>query len=97
MLMLMACPPFPWIVEIGFLGAFLLWFGTEHRIARVSVHARWRTATAPILAGLRLVLSATELRYRYLRQLPGREAIIWWSSEIPFLPVSIRVSNRGRS
>lgn len=71
MLMLMACPPFPWIVDIGFLGAFLLWFGTEHRIARVSVHARWRTATAPILAGLLLVLSATELRHRYPPTITG--------------------------
>jgi acyl-CoA thioesterase I len=41
-----------------------LWFGTQHRIARVPVHARWRTATAAILAGVLLVLCATELRHR---------------------------------
>jgi acyl-CoA thioesterase-1 len=71
LLMVMASPPFPRVVDIGFLGAFVLWFGTELRIARTPVSATWRVATAAILAGLLLVLSATELRHRYPPTITG--------------------------
>ena len=71
LLMVMASPPFGWIVDIGFLGAFMLWLGAEHRIARAAVPATWRTATAAILAGVLLALSATELRHRYPPTIAG--------------------------
>ena len=52
-LMVMASPPFSWIVDIGFLAAFMLWLGAELRIERAPVRAIWRIAMARAVASAR--------------------------------------------
>jgi acyl-CoA thioesterase I len=68
-LIVMACPPFPWIVDAGFTAAFLLWL-----ISLNHVEPRWRwlrTGTSCVLIVFLLVLSVSEF---YRRRLPVIEA-----------------------
>jgi acyl-CoA thioesterase-1 len=63
-LIVMASPPFPVFIDIGFLAVFVLWFSTVHRDVRTPVRAMRRTSAAAVLAGFLLVVCGVELRHR---------------------------------
>ena len=66
-MIIMACPPFPWTVDVVFVATFLLWYvATSPSVGRRAQ----RLATA-LLAAMRTVLSEFELQHRSLPLISG--------------------------
>jgi lysophospholipase L1-like esterase len=70
-LMVMACPPFPWVVDGVFLAAFMIWFISWNRVSSTQVLVRLRFMTALILALMLVVFSAVELSHRKMPSILG--------------------------
>jgi hypothetical protein len=66
-LIVMACPPFPWVIDTIFLGAFLWWFIESNRPATHWVWARSQFAVTLLL----LILPAIELVHRRMPTIVG--------------------------
>jgi len=62
-MIVMACPPFAWIVDAVFLVAFVFWF-VSPTLASAAIWVRLRTAASGVLLVLLLVLLAVELCHR---------------------------------
>jgi hypothetical protein len=67
-LIVMACPPFPWIIDLIFLMAFGSWLITWNTRVR---HQILRRVTASVLASLVIVSSGSEWRHRSMPALSG--------------------------
>ena len=70
-MIMMACPPFPWIVGAIFLGVFASWFFASNRsgAGRMLVRSRFVVTSALVL--LLLVLPAIELFHRRMPEIVG--------------------------
>jgi acyl-CoA thioesterase-1 len=66
-MIVMACPPFPWIVDAAFLATFLLW----HVGTNLTAYRKATRPAAAILAALLIILSGLELRHRDLPLISG--------------------------
>jgi len=62
--MVMACPPFPLLVDLLFLAVFAFWFTTSHQSLPSQTMIRWRTGSSLVLAFLVCVLAAIEFSHR---------------------------------
>jgi 4-amino-4-deoxy-L-arabinose transferase-like glycosyltransferase len=67
-LVVMACPPFPWIIDLIFLMAFASWLIAWNTRVR---HQILRRVTALVLASLMVVCSVSEWRHRRMPALSG--------------------------
>ena len=63
-LIVMACPPFAWVVDVISVAAFALWFFASNWSARGQIQSRLRVAATVPLLILLLVLPAAEFRHR---------------------------------
>jgi acyl-CoA thioesterase I len=70
-LMLMACPPFAWIVDVIFAAVFLIWFITWNRSAKGRIWLRMRTPTMVPIFVLLLGLPAVEWSHRRMPVIEG--------------------------
>jgi lysophospholipase L1-like esterase len=70
-MIVMACPPFAWIVDSMFLAVFVLWFVLASRITPGRTLIRLRLATTAVLLMLLLVLPAVELSHRSMPVIAG--------------------------
>ena len=59
-MIIMACPPFPWTVDVVFVATFLLWYVATS----LSVGRRAQRLATAFLAALLIVLSGFELQHR---------------------------------
>jgi acyl-CoA thioesterase-1 len=67
----MACPPFSWVVDTIFLTVFTLWFLASNRNAPGQTWVRLRRATTAALLILLLVLPASEFSHRAMPVISG--------------------------
>ena len=67
-LVIMACPPFPWIIDLIFLVAFGSWLIAWNTHAELKT---FRTATASVLVSLMTVCSVSEWQHRSMPALSG--------------------------
>jgi acyl-CoA thioesterase I len=70
-LIVMACPPFAWIVDAIFGAAFLLWFIAWNKTSARYVWTKIRLATMGLLFFLLLVLPAAEFSHRRMPVIEG--------------------------
>jgi acyl-CoA thioesterase-1 len=70
-MIVMACPPFPWIVDAIFLGTFALWFIAWNQTAPGQSRDRLRPTTTIILLVLLLVLPTMERSHRTIPLISG--------------------------
>jgi acyl-CoA thioesterase-1 len=63
-MMVMACPPFPWIVDIIFLAAFAVWLFATNRSVSTPSPTRFRAVTSLPLLILLTLLPASEFLHR---------------------------------
>ena len=70
-LIVMACPPFRWIVYAVFLAAFVVWFALVNGEARSGNWARLRSSVAIVLFLSVLAVSASELAHRRMPSISG--------------------------
>jgi acyl-CoA thioesterase I len=70
-LIVMACPPFSWMISTVFLGAFVMWFIGSNWTATGRVWIRARLIVTLVLALLLLVLPAIELSHRKMPEIVG--------------------------
>jgi acyl-CoA thioesterase-1 len=66
-MIVMACPPFSWSVDVVFLSAFLFWYS----VVNLSPLRKARGLTSAILATLLIILPGLELQHRSLPQVTG--------------------------
>lgn len=67
----MACPPFPWVVDAIFLGVFALWFVESNWSETRYVSVGSRRIMASVLVLLLLVLPGVELSHRAVPKIVG--------------------------
>jgi acyl-CoA thioesterase-1 len=70
-MMVMACPPFPWIVDAVFFAGFALWFAGSNYASAGRTSWKLRPATTVPLLILLVVLSATEFSHRSMPAIVG--------------------------
>jgi acyl-CoA thioesterase I len=70
-LMVMASPPFMWIVDVLFLTAFSVWFIASNIAKPSETWARLQSSAAMVLLLLVLALSASELAHRKMPLITG--------------------------
>jgi acyl-CoA thioesterase I len=63
-LIVMACPPFPWIVDLIFFATFAVWLVTANRNTQKQSKTRIRVAATVSLLALLVVLPASEVLHR---------------------------------
>lgn len=70
-LMVMACPPFPPVVDLTFVAVFVLWFITSNQASpsRAAMKLRWGSTL--VLTALLLFLPAIELSHRRMPKITG--------------------------
>jgi len=66
-MIIMACPPFPWTVDVVFGATFLLWYVATN----LSVGRRAQRLATALLAAMLIVLSGFELQHRSLPLISG--------------------------
>lgn len=66
-MIIMACPPFPWTVDVVFVATFLLWYVATN----LSVGRRAQRLATALLAAMLIVLSGFELQHRSLPLISG--------------------------
>ncbi len=66
-MIIMACPPFPWTVDVVFVATFLLWYVATN----LSVGRRTQRLATALLAAMLIVLSGFELQHRSLPLISG--------------------------
>ena len=66
-----ACPPFPWVVGVAFLGSFALWFIGSNWSGKGRLLVRSQLVVTSVLALLLLVLPAIELSHRTMPEIVG--------------------------
>src|SRR3981081_4348391 len=71
-MIVMACPPFAWVVDAFFGASFLLWFIAWNGAARGGMWRRLRVAAITVLLLLLLVLPAVEFSRRRLPVIEGQ-------------------------
>jgi acyl-CoA thioesterase-1 len=71
-IIVMACPPFPWAVDMIFLAVFALWFLASNRNRSGQTGVRLRRAAAAALLILLLVLPALEFSHRVMPVIRGK-------------------------
>jgi hypothetical protein len=59
-MIVMACPPFEWIVDLILLAAFALWFITTNRAGAARTWIRLRRSSTIVLVLLLLVLTTAD-------------------------------------
>jgi hypothetical protein len=70
-MIVMACPPFPWIIGVVFLGVFVWWFIGSNWTATGRVWAKLRLITTSVLMVLLLAASAIEFFHRRMPEIVG--------------------------
>jgi acyl-CoA thioesterase I len=70
-MIVMACPPFAWVIDVIFMGCFTLWFITANRRKKDSSWTRLQVCSTIILLALVVVLTAMELPRRIMPVLVG--------------------------
>jgi len=70
-MMLMACPPFTWIVDAVLLAAFVLWYIRSNMAAPSPTAMRLRATAKAVLVFLLFVLPAIELSHRKMPRVVG--------------------------
>lgn len=70
-MIVMACPPFPWMISAIFLGAFVMWFIGANWSAAGWVWVRSRLVVTSVLVLLLLVLPAIEFSHRRMPEIVG--------------------------
>jgi hypothetical protein len=70
-LIVMAAPPFAWIVDAIFLSAFVLWFLAANRAAPGQTLVRLRLAATAVLLVLLLIFPSFEFFHRTMPAIVG--------------------------
>jgi lysophospholipase L1-like esterase len=70
-LMVIACPPFSIIVDLIFVGAFVLWIITSNQATPSPTSARLQRGSTVVLVALLLVLTAIEFSHRRMPKIGG--------------------------
>jgi acyl-CoA thioesterase I len=70
-LMVMACPPFIWVVDVMFLVAFSVWFVASNIVKPSETWVRLRSSAAVVLFLSVLTLSASEFGHRKMPLITG--------------------------
>ncbi|MGO9084482.1 MAG: GDSL-type esterase/lipase family protein [Candidatus Sulfotelmatobacter sp.] len=71
-LIVMACPPFAWIIDVVFAAAFWLWLIAWNRTAPTLAWSKLQIVSAPLLLVLLLTLPIVELSYRRMPVICGQ-------------------------
>jgi lysophospholipase L1-like esterase len=69
-MMVMACPPFPLVVDLIFVAALVLWFIASNRSS--GRWLRWRIAATAVLTVLLFILTAIEFSHRRVPVIVGK-------------------------
>jgi acyl-CoA thioesterase I len=70
-MIVMACPPFAWAVDVSFLTAFVLWYVPSNQTAPGPIIVRLRFAATGLLVVLLLVFPTKELSHRKMPRIAG--------------------------
>ena len=70
-MIVMACPPFAWVIDVIFLGCFALWLITENRRKTDSSWTRLQVCSTIILLAWVVILTAMELPHRTIPAIVG--------------------------
>ena len=71
-MIVMACPPFPMIVDLIFLAAFVLWFIASNRGGATQTWMRLQRSSTVVVVMLLLVLTAIEFSHRTMPVITGK-------------------------
>jgi len=71
-MIVMACPPFPWVIDALFLAAFGVWFGVSNMTASRQAWAKLRLVSSLALLFLLVALSGIEFRHRRMPAIAGQ-------------------------
>lgn len=67
----LACPPFPWAVDVMFMTVFALWFVAWNQVTAGRIPMKLNIATAAALFVLLLILPSLELAHRTMPRIAG--------------------------
>ena len=70
-MIVMACPPFAWVIDVIFLGSFALWFITANRPKTSLPRTGLQACSSIILLALLVIFTAIELPHRMMPVIAG--------------------------